>query len=472
MIAFFAMIPAFALGWAVVALLMPRGRGWTGWMLEIFLGVGMGAGIASIVEFLLTWAGIANRISLLAIELLGLAAAGFVLMRRRKNPAPEDAPDNPSPRNPSWIWLLRIAALLAVIFMVLDFSNTTASSPTGEWDASGIWNLRARYLAGGASTWRYAVSNQMAAGMIGASHPGYPLLVSGFIARTWTILGDSRDAVPAALSLTFTLATLGVLCGALATISETLAWLAMLVLLASETFVSQSASQYADIPMSFFVLASVAMLALAASRNWPPGLLALAGFFAGFAGWTKNEGLPFAAAAAIVALYRAKFAAKWMIAGAAPPILATLALKWFLVEGTESMFPKSAAQAAKMIADPSRWGKIIASFAHTLWSLGFPWAHPILLLAILAFTFGFLPRRTWRWWLFAAPLALLAADFGIYLITMADLDWHLSTSNNRLILQAWPALLFGYFLMLRAPAGSVEEAAKPASKGKKRRARV
>ena len=51
-----------------------------------------------------------------------------------------------------------------------------------------------------------------------------------------------------------------------------------------------------------------------------------------------------------------------------------------------------------------------------------------------------------RAWLFATPLALLAADFGIYLITMAELDWHLGTTNNRLILHVWPTVLFAYFL--------------------------
>lgn len=454
--ALLAMIPAFALGWTVVRLLKPHAGGFFGWMLEISLGTGIGAGISSLLDFALTWAGLANRFSLLGVELLALAAAGFLLSRRDASPIEE------SPGNPSWIWLLRIAAMIAVLMLALSFSNTFTSNPTGEWDASAIWNLRAEYLAGGPSTWRYAVSNY-------ANHPGYPLLVSGFVARTWTILGNTNDAIPGALSLIFSLANLGVLCGALASISEALGWLAALVLLATQSFIAQSATQYSDVPLALFVLSATAVLAFAALRDWPPRLLALAGIFAGFAAWTKNEGLVFAIVIAVVALWRAKIAAKWLIAGAAVPILATLALKMFLAQGRESMFPQSAAQAAKMIADPSRWAKIIASFAHNLWSLGTPWAHPVLLLAILGFAFGFLPRQSWRWWLALAPVALLAVDFGIYLISMADLDWHLGTSNSRLILQVWPALLFTFCLMLRAPQAAVEES-KPASKKKRSRA--
>ena len=450
--ALLAMLPAFALGWTVVRLFKPHVPGFFGWTLEVSLGIGMGAGISSLIEFLLTWSGVANRFSLLGIEIVALAGAGFVLARRDPSPAEE------SSKNPSWIWLLRIAAIIASLLLVLGFSNTFTSNPTGEWDASAIWNLRAEYLAGGPATWRYAVSNY-------ANHPGYPLLVSGFIARTWIILGNTGDAVPAALSLIFSLATLGVLSAALASISEALGWLAALVLLATQSFVAQSATQYSDVPVAFFVLAATAMLACAVARDWPPGLLALAGIFAGFAAWTKNEGLPFAIAIAIVALWRARSGVKWLIAGAAVPILAALALKQFLAQGRESMFPQSAAQAGKMIVDPSRWAKIIASFAHNIWSLGTPWAHPILLLAILGFAFGFLPRQSWKWWLALAPLALIAADFGIYLMSMADLDWHLGTSNSRLILQVWPAFLFTYFLILRAPIAAVEE---PKSAKKKR----
>lgn len=466
MIAFLAMLPAFALGWAVVRLLAPHRVGFYGWIFEISLGIGVGAGLSSLADFALTWAGAANRVSLLAVELIALAIVGFAALRRGDTIA-ETAPDKIS-----WIWLPRIAVALGILFLALDFSQTTAANPDGEWDAAGIWNLRARYLAGGRDTWRYAVSNQTPEGTTGNSHPGYPLLLSGFIARTWTILGDRDAPAPAALSLSFGLATLGLLCGALAPVSEALGLLGVLVLLSSESFISQIAAQYADIPVSFFVLATIALLAWAAMLDWPPQLLSLAGLSAGFAAWTKNEGLPFAMAAILVALWRAKLAAKWMAIGAAVPLAATLALKFFLVQGTEILFPKSAAQALTLIGEPSRWGKIIASFAGNVWTLGFWWAHPILLLVVLAFALGFVPGESRRWWLLAAPAALLAADFGIYLITMNDLDWHLNTSNGRLIVQVWPAVLFGCFLMLRAPAPAAEAVSKAKTKDRKKHARA
>jgi hypothetical protein len=65
-------------------------------------------------------------------------------------------------------------------------------------------------------------------------------------------------------------------------------------------------------------------------------------------------------------------------------------------------------------------------------------------------------------------VGLLAADFALYLVTTAELSWHLSTSNSRVILQVWPAMIFVAFLMLRRPAEPEEpelvgvRAAKPA----------
>jgi hypothetical protein len=69
--------------------------------------------------------------------------------------------------------------------------------------------------------------------------------------------------------------------------------------LASTPFHRTGASQYADIPLSFFFLATVALVHFYRQRSVqiPDGrpicLLVLAGVAAGFAAWTKNEGLLF-----------------------------------------------------------------------------------------------------------------------------------------------------------------------------------
>ena len=434
MIDVLAMLPALVLGWIVVRLVarLP-------WAVQIPLGIGAGAAISSVVFFLMTWTGVASRIAILSFEAAGIVV-GAALLFRVKHPA--EASEKKA--LPSWIWALRIAAAIALILAAMDFVQSIAANPDGGYDAAGIWNLRARYLAGGGPTWRYAVTSAA------ANHPGYPLLVSGFIARAWTVIGDFRSSTPTALAALFAVSAIALLFGSVAMLAgEALGWLALLVLVATEGFMSQAAVQYADVPLSFAILASVVLLAIAESRKWPGSLVALAGFFAGTAAWTKNEGLPFAAFILIVVLCRGGLrSALWAAAGALPLIAMTFTLKIFLVQGTESMFPSGAGQFAKMLVDVSRWPDILASFGKNLWELGPPWAHPFLLLAVLAWAFGFTAVRS-RVWLFAAPLGLLATDCAIYLITMSGLTWHLTTSNNRLIAQVWPVLLFGFFALLK-----------------------
>lgn len=433
MLDFLVMLPAFVLGWIVVRLLMPV----RAWILQISLGVGLGAGITSSVYFLLVWAGIASRATVLVSETVMLAAAVFIFLRSKR---PLEEPSQ-FPK-PSWIWALRGAVILAMCICAMDASEGLIASPGGEYDAAAIWNLRARYLAAGSPSWRYAVSDKT-----GTNHPGYPLLTSSFISRTWTILGDTRSSTPAWFGLMLPVVTLGVLFGSVTLLSgETLGLLAVLILLATVGFVSQVTAQYADIPLSYYILSSLALLVLS---EWSPPMLFLSGAFAGFAAWTKNEGWPFVALICAIALWRGTV--KWIAAGAAFPLILTLAFKIFLVDGREAMFPKTLSDAVKMILTGGRWGEIIGSFVGSFWTLGFPWAHPLLLMAILAWAFGIAKRQ---WWLLIPPLGLLATDFGIYLITANDLTWHLGTSNNRVIVQVWPAILFGFFAMLKAPGAN------------------
>lgn len=453
------LLPAIVLGWLIVRLFGDEGnRTWLTWVFQISLGAGVGLGLTSCVYFAMLLAGVASRAALFAVELIAIAALAM-LLRKQRTVADEVAP----PQSSSWIWALRIAAGVGVVCISLSFSESTATNPNGEWDAFSIWNVRAKYLAGGSPAWRNAFGGNLAAGMTGAAHPGYPLLLSASIARVWTLTGapfdsTTSDAAPAAISLLFALAAYGLLAGALASaVGEMFGWLALLVLIATEAFATQAASQYADLPLAFFILATIAVAAAAERAGWPPGLLALTGLVAGLAAFTKNEGLPFLLLTAIVILWRAPkskrmIAVGWLLLGAVPGVIATLAVK-MLAQGTEAVFPKSAAQALHQIVDPSRWMQILGSFTRHFGELGVWWAHPLLLIVVLAVVFGVVSKddARSRVWLALPVAGLLAADFALYLVTTAELSWHLSTSNGRVILQVWPAMIFVAFLMLRRP---------------------
>src|SRR5258708_411506 len=154
-LAFAAELPALLLGWILVRLLAPRAPLWV----QIPLGAGIGVGIASCSYFCLQWAGLATRSSILGVEGIGVAVGAVLLFRQWRGARDVEVVKKPVFK---WIWVPRLAAALALGIFISDFTESATANPNGEYDAVTIWNLRARYLAGGAETWRTAISPQMA----------------------------------------------------------------------------------------------------------------------------------------------------------------------------------------------------------------------------------------------------------------------------------------------------------------------
>lgn len=425
-----------------------------GRLLPLAFGPVLGAGTSSLVFFLLNWSGLASPASVWASQ-ASLMAAALLLLRMRWRLA--ERMETAAPAANLVTWVLRGAVALSVLLLVMDIAATTEGTPDGDWDAFAIWNMRARFLAAGPSAWREAMTPGVNAGLTGASHPGYPLLVSGWIGMAWMVNGAADPAVAAWAGAFFSLSAVALLFAALRRLcGEWSALLAVLVLLATEAFRSQAASQCADIPLSLCVLGATACAAIALRQD-DPGAWLLAGFCTGLAPWTKNEGWPFALAAAALVLFVAARSAPLFLAGVVPPAAITLLFKSLVPPGTESAFPSSAAEAFARLGDPGRWGVVIGSYAKQIWEMGFPLQHPLLLLALLAWALRPAPheRRKRTFVLAWPPLALGAASFALLLVTSADIAWHTSTSVARLIIQPWPAFLLIAFCLLRKPEESL-----------------
>jgi hypothetical protein len=444
-------VAALVLGWLVARWLLGgawAGPRWSSTLIQISLGTLFGPGIVSLACFLLLAAGIANSATVWGAQAVLIAGAGALAFRPGQRKAPLSAPTGSWP----WNWVLVIAVALGLAALLAAFYATSSVNFDGDWDAFSIWNVRARYLAGGEATWRRAFGAEVGGRMVGASHPGYPLLLSAFVAAEWIAGGAVTSAVNIAASLLFALAVLGALVSSIGLRRGTaLGLLAGLAFLSTDTFVAQAPGQYADLPAALCFLASLVLWESAVSSH-SKRLFAAAGFAAGLAPWTKNEGWPFLIAFLAVAIWRARGAALWTVVGSLPGVVATIAMKVWLVTGTEAMFPTTGRQAVSFLAQPARWWAIAQAFAHGLWQLGaLPWAHPILLVAAVVFVAGVIPRpeRATRAWLLIPIAAVFAADYGIFVLSTADLTWHLGTSVDRLILQMWPSLLFVAFLMLQ-----------------------
>jgi hypothetical protein len=439
------------------------------WALSVSLAPGIAAGAASLLLFLLQLAGIANTATAWAAVLALLGVAAILYGRTPSNAEPPCHSASP------WTWVLRLAAVLSLLLLLLDASTFLTHNPEGEWDAFAIWNVRARFLAA-PGQWLPGVAPPDSAGLAHASHPSYPLLLSGFLGMAWMAGASTASSIPAMVSVVFALSVAGLLAASLFGLrGEWSALFALLLLVSPEAFRSQAAAQYADIPLSFFLLAWTALAALWLQSPDRTTLLIAAGFAAGLAPWTKNEGWPFALAAAAVTLCLARRNG-WprFLAGLLPPIVITLAFKTFIARGIESELPPTIGAALARLVEPERWSVVASAYAEQIAGMGFPYAHPVLLLALVIWALK--PRPSSEWgsfhWLAIPSLALAAAEFLMLLTTSADIRWHTSTSVARLIIQPWPALLLVVFCLLRRPEESFPlktESVDPAKAAKKRK---
>jgi hypothetical protein len=446
-----ALLLALSVGWFLSSALTAeawKGPRWMTILAEASLAALFGPGLTSVVFFFMVTAGIATPPAVFTmLVVLTLLSAGLWWKLRRPS-------GQSSARHFPWTWVLVSGSIVALLMLLLNFQVFSQANPTGGWDASAIWNVRARYLAGGSDTWRRAVSAEIGGHLFGASHPNYPLFLSSFVAMQWMASGNLDTAVPIAGSLLFSMAVLILLGASLAT-SESLALglLAWLVLLASDVFTSQISAQYADLLLGLSFLAGLVLLDRAHRSGSSPRLLFAAGLAIGFAPWIKNEGWPFAIAAIGIAVWHFwGRAIIWILLGALPGLLASTVLK-ILSEGREATIPRTMGDALLKISDARRWWEALVGFATAVWNAGPLWAHPLLLVTALAIVLRCVPaadRRTRRW-LWIPIAATLAAEYGLFLVTTADLSWHISTSVNRLVAQVWPSLLWLVFLTLRAP---------------------
>ena len=452
------------------------------------LSIGYGLGMFSVILFLARVYGITN---LIAVDLTVFAAllVSFLLLRTRGTPAISvpltkqqfDAPQFDAPP-----WLRRIltgAFAIALFAAVYSLVMRARAHPHGDgWDAFSIWNLHARFLFRAGLHWRDGFSP-----LIPWSHPDYPLLLPGAIAHFWTYLGHDDPTVPAVIGLCFTFSTVGLLFSALSIMrGRTVAMLGGLTLLTTPFFIEQGASQYADVPLSFFFLATIVLLCLHDhdlhehdlhehdSGNAPaaPGLLVLAGLAAGFSAWTKNEGLLFlcsilAARLLILIHHQTRrgdsrepgrdnwIALALVLAGAGP---AFLLIAWFKHSFAPpgDLFSDPAVTFHKLLAPANYWA-VVKWYVKGFFRFG----HWLLLpgtLLLIGFYFAAnkkersKPTAALR----SAVLALaltLAGYFAIYLISPYDIYWHLHFSLTRLFLQLWPSAIFLFFLSYSCGAG-------------------
>lgn len=447
-------LTVFVSGYVLVVLLLPLRRCS---LLKAPLALGLGIAFSAFVLFfsyLLFGPGLASLFTCDALALGALSAAAYRVLRRRT------AVDLFEPDFGGWQWgqgVAFAAFCLVLLGGVGSFGVLSFDNPYGWADAIALWNAHAKLLSHGTQeAWRGIFSNRW------VWHADYPLLLPAAIAHGWRYVGSTGGLVPISIAGGFLFGTAGLLMASLYRLRGALhALLAGTMLLGSPLFIYHGASQYADIPLSFFALAAFVAIAIA-DRLEPPydaRLLILAGLSSGCALWTKNEGALLLAsllAARFVVIIRSQGFARWcrelgyFAAGLAPVLAVIVYFKtqlsgpnyWVTVQVSHLHaiglgLGTSVTAATVFFGDLTNVGSMIISA-------------PLLLAVYLVFAgvrIG--PKGANTVWslLLALGMLVLVPAYIAFVFTPRNLDqWH-----RRLLMQLWPSALFLYFLIAGTP---------------------
>ncbi len=351
-------------------------------------------------------------------------------------------------------WLLALSAAAAALALVA----ATRAAPDGDWDATLFWNLRARFFVRDAAPLSHAFDARL-------YHLDYPLLLPGLVAQLWTLTREA-SLVPTAVGALFAALCVAVLVLTLRELrGAASAALAGSLLCATPLFALTAAAQYADVPLACLQVAAVALCALGLERK-EAGAFIGAGLAAGLAAWTKNEGALHLAALLAALMAAGKGRARRLLlfaSGALGPLLLVLAFKAAPFVPAGDLFTGGVAASLERAGDSQRWLFVLASLALRFIRVG-DWglSWPLLLLAFAA-------ARA-RGPLLPAPALVLgsgalfvAGALAVYASTPHPIGWHVASSLDRLLLQAWPSLLLGAALAQPGDTLSSERAAASAA---------
>jgi hypothetical protein len=191
------------------------------------------------------------------------------------------------------------------------------------------------------------------------------------------------------------------------------------------------------------------------------GLLLLAGMSTGFSAWTKNEGFLFILAVLVARFFMitAKQGLKTYFKqmgpfaiGLAPVVLVIIYLKARFGAANLFLSGQGASMLEKLL-DGRRYVTVLSEVKTQMTGLGGWIIAPIIVLLLYLLLLGL--SKQWKNPNAIAALMtlflMLLGYFFIFIITPFDLEWHLATTLDRLLMQLWPSFIFVFFLYVRTP---------------------
>lgn len=437
----FLLLPTVLSGGVLVHLIWPD-KGFKSILLKIFLGVGIGLGLNSLLYFVYLLLS-KRQVEFIVFQILGLLVLITILLFRER-PYRVSLRELKLPRR-TQIFALIVAGIMVVLALII-YKNVSLGKPQGAWDSWMIYNRAARFFHRGGTHWTDAFSPDL----YWYFHADYPPMLSLNIASSWDTLGEETVRVPMIIGGAFLFGSAGLMfAGMNAYKTAGQAALAMIVLFGISAYIEQGSRQVADVPLSFFILATGILIFLYALKSQRE-LLILAGLSAGLAAWTKNEGIIFMLISLIALGFaywnKLKQVFPWYLLGLAIPLSMLIYFKVALAPPGD-LFTDIPSQIAQ-IRDANRHQELLNQMGIDLMSL-LNWK----LMLVYALVLGVeRPGKTFPAYLaiLIAILIQLVGYYSIFIISPHALVWHIS-ALYRLLLQIGPLIVFFYFCVVRPP---------------------
>ncbi len=300
----------------------------------------------------------------------------------------------------------------------------------GGWDAFAIWNSHSKFLAN-SELW-----GNMLDPALKWSHNEYPLLFPSFTAMFWRLTDTCNPIIPVINSLIFFITLLSILYKSVSgKVGKILSLVAIILIITNTDIIIKISSQYADSVVALFYL--ITLFLLYKLKNEDKKSFILIGIVASLNCWIKNEGFVFFVLVSIVLFINNIKNIRVFLNycyGAVPLFLLHLSYGYFYTEKSD-LSTTSYDQLLLYIKDPLRY-EIILKKLESLINFEFALIPICVFICLL-----FLKRKAIK----ELPLLIIGAIFIAYctffVITPFDINWHLDTALDRLILQCYPSIL-------------------------------
>jgi len=420
------------------------------------LAFGVGVGLSSLTPMWWVARGLSLGPAFVAADaLLWVSLAAVALRRLFRTSVPGDLA-SPLDAPQTVLRVVRGAFALVAVMAVGIVAREYLAAPHGQWDAWAIWNQKARFLLRGGEEWTALLGVEFA-------NPSHPLLLPAVVARLWAYAGEELTIAPALAAGGFGAATVAAVMGRL-DVRQPRAWLAGAVLLAPPMYAQQIISQQADVPVGFFMVATLALIPEDPLALWRHALraartLLLVGLLAGCAAWTKNEGMVFLVAMALLASWATLRHGRgrqllWCAVGAAPVLLTLLWFKLVVSPGAPLYLEGTPGPVGLLqwMFDLERHRTVLRLMWAPLLQWGGPLARGVVPVGIVAAVVVLcVPAARRARTSSLAVLFMLASYHLVFVLSSLEPETLVPGTVPRLVSQLWPALVLAVFSGVRDP---------------------